>query len=130
MTAVVRDSNDSPADPPPVRVYVLVFAALVVALGAAVAVGYLVGGWVGTLLSFALAGFKAALILLYFMHVRSARRLTWVFAGASFLWLAILLAFTFTDYATRGRPARRADSLGVAKVGVGEAGSRGWKDRE
>ena len=41
-----------------------------VALALAIAVGYLVGGWTGTILSFAIGIFKAVLIILYFMHVR------------------------------------------------------------
>jgi cytochrome c oxidase subunit IV len=48
---------------------------------------------------------KGLLIVLYFMHVRYARRVTWAFAGAGFLWLAIMLALTFSDYLTRNHPA-------------------------
>lgn len=49
---------------------------------------------------------KALLIVLYFMHVRYAPRVTWAFAGAGFLWLAIMLSLTFGDYLTRNHPAR------------------------
>ena len=42
------------------------------------------------------------LIVLIFMHVRYSDRLTWVFAGAPFLWLAILIVLTLNDYFTRG----------------------------
>ena len=45
---------------------------------------------------------KAVLIVLYFMHVRYSERLTWIFSGASFLWLVVLIAFTLNDYLTRG----------------------------
>jgi cytochrome c oxidase subunit 4 len=96
---------------PTVRLYLQVFAALMVALVLAVAVGYLVGGWTGTLLSFAIGIFKAVLILLYFMHVRYGTRLTWIFAGASFLWLGILLVMTLNDYMTRQTAAFRADPI-------------------
>jgi cytochrome c oxidase subunit 4 len=44
---------------------------------------------------------KAALIVSFFMHLRYGQRLTWVFAGAGFFWLAIMLALTMGDYATR-----------------------------
>lgn len=47
---------------------------------------------------------KGLLIVLYFMHVRYARRVTWAFAGAGFLWLAIMLTLTFSDYLTRNHP--------------------------
>jgi len=48
---------------------------------------------------------KGLLIILYFMHVRYGPRLAWVFAGAGFLWLAIMLMLTFADYMTRNHPA-------------------------
>jgi hypothetical protein len=38
------------------------------------------------------------------MHIRHSSRLTWIFAGAAFLWLGLLLALTATDYATRDLP--------------------------
>src|SRR2546421_11061508 len=44
---------------------------------------------------------KAALVVMFFMHVKHASKLTWAFATAAFLWLAIMLALTFNDYATR-----------------------------
>ncbi len=44
---------------------------------------------------------KTVLVILYFMHVRDSKRLTWVFASAGFLWLAILFALTLSDYLTR-----------------------------
>ena len=49
----------------------------------------------------AIAVAKAVLIILFFMHIRYGRKLTWVFAGAGFFWLAILLVLAMTDYATR-----------------------------
>jgi cytochrome c oxidase subunit 4 len=36
------------------------------------------------------------------MHVRYGSRLTWVFVGAGFFWLAIMVALTMGDYMTRG----------------------------
>jgi cytochrome c oxidase subunit 4 len=45
---------------------------------------------------------KALLVLLYFMHLRYGSHLNWIFAGASFFWLAILLSLTVGDYLTRG----------------------------
>jgi cytochrome c oxidase subunit 4 len=47
---------------------------------------------------------KGLLIILYFMHVRYAPRITWAFAGAAFLWLGIMLTLTFSDYMTRNHP--------------------------
>jgi cytochrome c oxidase subunit 4 len=45
---------------------------------------------------------KATLVILYFMHVRYAPALVWVFAAAGFVWLFLLLLFTLSDFITRG----------------------------
>jgi hypothetical protein len=44
---------------------------------------------------------KAVLVILYFMHVKDGTRLTWVFSGAAFVWLAIMFGLTLNDYVTR-----------------------------
>jgi cytochrome c oxidase subunit 4 len=44
---------------------------------------------------------KALLVILYFMHVRYSDRMTWVFAGAGFFWLLILIGGTMSDVSTR-----------------------------
>ena len=45
---------------------------------------------------------KAALVILFFMHVRWSTRLTWVVAASGFFWLLILFGLTMQDYLTRG----------------------------
>jgi hypothetical protein len=42
------------------------------------------------------------LVVLVFMHLRYHSRLTWVFAGAGFIWFSIMVSFTLSDYLTRG----------------------------
>ena len=44
---------------------------------------------------------KAAVIVMYFMHVKYSSRLTQVFAVSAMLWLMLMFAFTFADYFTR-----------------------------
>lgn len=44
---------------------------------------------------------KAAVIVLYFMHVKYSSRLTQVFAVSAMLWLMLMFSFTFADYFTR-----------------------------
>jgi cytochrome c oxidase subunit 4 len=44
---------------------------------------------------------KAVLVILFFMHVKDASRITWIFCISAFLWLVIMLALTFGDYMTR-----------------------------
>ena len=48
-----------------------------------------------------IAGIKAVLVILYFMHVKYSTRLTWVVVIASFFWLALLFVLTLTDYLSR-----------------------------
>ena len=45
---------------------------------------------------------KMALIILFFMHMRYSRRVIWIFVGAGFLWLLIMIELTMSDYLTRG----------------------------
>jgi cytochrome c oxidase subunit 4 len=48
-----------------------------------------------------IAFFKAALVALFFMHVRYSPRRTQLVVVAGLLWLAILLFLTMADYLTR-----------------------------
>jgi cytochrome c oxidase subunit IV len=60
-------------------------------------------GW-NTALALTIAFAKALLILLFFMHVKYGSRITWAFAAAGFVWLAIMLSLTMTDYLSRNHP--------------------------
>ncbi len=87
----------------PLRVYLGVFAALLVLTAATVGVAFVdLGAW-NTPLALTIAVAKGLLVVLYFMHVRYGRRLVWLFAAAGFLWLAILFLFTFAEYLSRDR---------------------------
>jgi cytochrome c oxidase subunit IV len=55
-----------------------------------------------TVVALTIAVIKATFVVLYFMHVRYSTRLTWVIVVAGFFWLAIMFAFTMSDYMTRG----------------------------
>jgi cytochrome c oxidase subunit 4 len=66
-------------------------------------------GVMGTPIALAIAGFKASLVILYFMGVRYNTPLTKVVAATGFLWLLILFGITMGDYLTRswiGFPGR------------------------
>jgi len=86
----------------PKRIYFLIFGALMVFTAATVIVAqYDLGRW-NAIVAMTIAVLKATLVVLYFMHVRYSSRLTWVFVGAGFFWLAIMVALTLSDYMTRG----------------------------
>jgi cytochrome c oxidase subunit 4 len=85
----------------PISTYLKVFAALVVLLVATVAVAQVHLGYLNTPIAMFIALAKAALIVLFFMHVRNAPPLVRVFAAGGFLWLGIMFVFTFSDFLTR-----------------------------
>ncbi len=86
----------------PLRVYVAVFVVLILLTLTTTAVAFVdLGGNLNAVVAIAIAIFKALLVILYFMHLRYSRPLTWVFAGAGFFWLVILMTLTMSDVLTR-----------------------------
>ena len=82
--------------------YYAVFAALMVGTALTVLVAFYDLGPLNNVLMLGIAMTKALLVILFFMHVRWATRLTWVVAASGFVWLLILFGITMTDYLTRG----------------------------
>ena len=85
----------------PRRVYYTIFATLIALTGVTVAVSYVDLGPLNALVAMTIACVKATLVVMYFMHARYGSRLIWVALGAGVLWLAILIALTMGDYASR-----------------------------
>jgi cytochrome c oxidase subunit 4 len=83
------------------KTYFIIFGALMVLTAATVLVATFDLGRLNVIVALSIAVLKATLVVLYFMHVRYSSKLTWVFVGAGFFWLAILVAFTLSDFATR-----------------------------
>jgi cytochrome c oxidase subunit 4 len=81
--------------------YYIVFAILMVLLLATVLVAYVPLGEFNVIVALTIALIKAALVILYFMHVKHSSKLIWVFAAAGFFWLILLFGITMTDYLTR-----------------------------
>jgi cytochrome c oxidase subunit 4 len=57
--------------------------------------------FMNTFVALIIASTKAVLVMLVFMHLRHSTKLTWIVAAAGFLWLGIMIAFTFADYLSR-----------------------------
>jgi cytochrome c oxidase subunit 4 len=55
-----------------------------------------------TAIALLIAVAKMTLIILFFMHVRYRRHFLWIFVGAGFVWLLIMIELTMSDYLTRG----------------------------
>ena len=89
------------------RTYLQVFAALIVLTVVTVGLDLLVRyhvmniGAIQHPLALVIATIKATLVILFFMHVWYSSKLTWIVALGSLLWLAILIAYTLTDYLSR-----------------------------
>jgi cytochrome c oxidase subunit 4 len=81
--------------------YALIFAILLAFTGLTTAAAFVDLGPMSTVVALAIAGFKAALVALFFMHLRTSSRLTWLFAGVGVFWLALLIALTLSDVLTR-----------------------------
>ena len=85
----------------PISTFVKVFAVLGVLLVVTVAIAEVHLGYLNTPIALGIALVKAALIVLYFMNVRSSPTLVRVFAAGGFLWLTIMFVLTFSDVLTR-----------------------------
>jgi cytochrome c oxidase subunit IV len=86
----------------PPRLYVLIWAALVVLTLLTTGIAFIDLGLFNPIVAFTIAVCKATLVVLFFMHVYYRTRLTWVFIAAGVLWLGLLIGFSLTDVLTRG----------------------------
>jgi len=93
----------------PIKTYLAIWIALMVLLALTIGAAFIHMGHLNLAITLLIAGIKAAMVVLYFMHVRWSSRLTWVFASAAVLWLGILFVLSVSDYTTRGAmPEQRA----------------------
>jgi len=93
----------------PISMYLGVFAILMVGTAITVGIAYIDLGFMNTAMALAIAVTKATFVVLYFMHVRWASRLTWVVIAASIFWLLLMFFIGMTDYMSRdwmGVPGR------------------------
>jgi cytochrome c oxidase subunit 4 len=81
--------------------YYTVFAALIALTLLTVGVSFIdLGAW-HTVAGLVIGAAKAALVILFFMHLLYSGRLLWIVLGAGLFWLGIMLALTLIDYFTR-----------------------------
>ncbi len=111
----------------PLGAYIKVFVTLMVLLVITVGAYFLKfdewwgpqWGFLNTMIALIIASIKAFLVMLVFMHLRHSTKLTWVIAAAGFLWLCIMITFTFGDYLSR-RAIPEADP-GINRTDVATA---------
>jgi len=85
----------------PTRIYYTIFGILMLCTYLTVQIAFFDLGAFNVVAALTIAVFKAALVVLFFMHVKYSSRLTWVVVVGSVFWLGILLALTMGDYLTR-----------------------------
>jgi cytochrome c oxidase subunit 4 len=86
-----------------VKLYAAIFGALLLLTLSTTGMAFVdLGGDLNAVVAVAIAIVKTLLVILFFMHVRYSSRLTWLFVGAGFFWLLILLTLTMTDPLARG----------------------------
>ena len=91
------------------RLYWTIFGTLIVLTLLTVVIARMDLGSFNTPVALAIAGFKATLVILFFMGVKYNTPLTKVVAASGFVWLIILFGITMGDYLTRawlGFPGR------------------------
>ena len=87
-----------------VKIYAGVFVALLALLALTVAVALVEQSALGLPIAIGIAGLKATLIALFFMHVRYDTPSVRLAAVAGFLWLTILICLSMSDLLTRRWP--------------------------
>lgn len=85
----------------PLKIYFAVFAALMIGTTLTVWAAFFDFGALNTVIALAIAGIKATLVILFFMHVKYSKPLLWVMIGSGFFWLALLVTLTISDYLSR-----------------------------
>ena len=96
---------------PTVKMYWAIFGALCVLTVATVLAAKVdfalvvgneqMGGFVNNLVALGIACTKAALVVLFFMHVKYENKLVGLAVVASIIWLLFLILITASDYLTR-----------------------------
>jgi cytochrome c oxidase subunit 4 len=86
----------------PIKIYVAIFLALMLLTALTVWVAFQDLGVLNNVAALGIATLKAALVVLYFMHVRYSSRVISLVVMTGFAWLAILLILTLSDYGSRG----------------------------
>ena len=85
----------------PKKLYILVFAGLIVFTGLTTGVAFVnLGKW-NTVVALAIAVCKASLVVLFFMHLRWSSGLMRMVLLSAFVWFAILITLTLSDVFTR-----------------------------
>jgi cytochrome c oxidase subunit 4 len=104
--------SDAHAHVVPPRVYVIIFLTLMALTALTTWVAYIDLGALNVVIMLAIAGIKASLVVLWFMHARYESQLTRVTILGAVFWLLVLIVISASDVFIRFRPAA------VARLGL------------
>ena len=85
----------------PVSLYITIFTALMVLTAVTVGAAFVDLGQFNFLVAMLVAGFKASLVVWYFMHMKYQSHLTKLALAVGLFFLVILLGETMIDYASK-----------------------------
>ena len=85
----------------PISMYVGIFMALMVLTAVTVAAAFVNLGQFNFLVAMIIAGFKASLVIWYFMHVKYQSKLTKLTLATGLFFLTILLSMMLIDYSSK-----------------------------
>jgi len=107
----------------PVRVYLTVFATLLVLTAVTTWVAFVDLGRMNVIIMLAIAVVKATLVILFFMHVRYGSRLTWLVVSTGFSFLLLMVVMITADMwvrlLTTGGPSQvAAPPSGAFSIGA------------
>ncbi len=129
-----QDAHEAHHHIVPISIYLAIFGTLMVMTALTVWVAFHDWGEFNIIIALGIAVFKASLVVLFFMHVRYASKLTQLASVTGFIWLAIFIGFTLSDYGTRqwvgwsdGWAMQPSDEgmLGVHEAAAGGHGEAG-----
>lgn len=84
------------------KMYFAIFGALMVLTALTVFAATVDLGPLNIVVALAIAGTKALLVIMYFMHLRFSKPLTQIVVAGGLLWLVIMVSGIITDYVSRG----------------------------
>ena len=100
----------------PKSTYYAIFGGLMICTALTVGAAYVDLGNLNFPVAFAIAVFKATLVVLFFMHVKYGSRMTKLVVGTAFFFLGVMLTLTMTDYLSRGWFTSAGGSTSAASI--------------
>jgi cytochrome c oxidase subunit 4 len=86
------------------KTFIVVWLALTILTAITIAVSFINFGVLNIVIALAIASFKAALVALFFMHLKYEDKVTWVFALYPLGLLALLIGLNISDIFYRVSP--------------------------